>query len=222
MRVVIDNQVLTSAPGNIADALRAARLDAEHRGRVVIEATLDGQPIPDAMLRDPPETPAAARELRFTTADPAELVAETLRGVAETLGDLKADLWAAADLLAVGKVPDAMERLSTALHAWQTVRDAVSDGANLAGLSVDTMRVPLVKGGEGSLSEQIRLLADSLQEVKRSIGAQDWSGLADVLGYDLQDQADQWQGSLEAMAQEAQRGGRSSPSRSDSSNPRSE
>jgi hypothetical protein len=205
MRVVIDNQVLTSVPGTIADALRAARLDAERRGRVVIEATLDGRPLPDAVLSDPPATPASGKELRFITADPAELVAETLRGVAETLSDLKADQSAAADLLTLGKVPDAMERLSTALHCWQTVRDAVTDGANLAGLSIDELRVPLIKGGEGPLSDQIRLLSDSLQEIKRSIGAQDWSGLADVLGYDLQDQADQWQGSLEAMAQEAQK-----------------
>ena len=71
---------------------------------------------------------------------------------------------AAADLLTLGKVPDAMERLSTALHCWQTVRDAVNDGANLAGLSVDALRVPLVIAGPGTSSGTVIKTAVSLAD----------------------------------------------------------
>jgi hypothetical protein len=35
-------------------------------------------------------------------------------------------------------------------------------------------------------------LAGRLEEVKRSLAAEDWSALADVLAYDLGEQAERW------------------------------
>ena len=89
MRVVVDNQSLSASPSSIAEALSVARLNAEQRGRVVIEATLDGQPLNDSQLSDPPHTPCKGLEMRFVTAEPAELVGSTLAGVAESLADLR-------------------------------------------------------------------------------------------------------------------------------------
>lgn len=203
MKVLVDNLVLTDAAASVADALSAARLDAQRRGRVVVEAVLDGETLPDGALSDPSSAPSGAKELRFVTADPAELVGSTLRGVASLIGDLKADQSAAASMLMEGKVSEAMDRLHSALRAWQTIRDAVLDGTTLLGLRAEAISVPGRGGngaGEGLLSDRIRALADCLHEVKRSIGAEDWSGLSDVLGYDMQDQADEWEASLSGLA----------------------
>jgi hypothetical protein len=200
MRIVVDNEPLTAAPGNIAAALSAARLNAEQRGRVVIEALLDGEPLTDAQLSDPSTAPRNSGEMRFTTAEPAELVGSTLIGVAETLTDVKQEQQAAAELLTLGKMSEAMDRLHHALRTWEGVRQAVIDGTKLLGMSVETTRVRTTSG-ERAMSEQVRLLATSLGEVKRAFGAEDWSGLADVLGYDMQEQADQWRETLLALAE---------------------
>jgi hypothetical protein len=208
MKVLVDNLVLTDAAGSVADALSAARLDAQRRGRVVVEASLDGQTLPDSALSDPSSGPSAAKELRFVTADPAELVGSTLRGVASLIGDLKADQSAAATMLMEGKVSEAMDRLHSALRAWQTIRDAVMDGTTLLGLKAEAISVP-GRDKEGPLSDRIRALADCLHEVKRSIGASDWSGLSDVLGYEMQDQADDWEASLSGLAEQVWGSGKS-------------
>jgi hypothetical protein len=200
MKVVVDNLVLTDAAASVADGLSAARLDAQRRGRVVVEAVLDGETLPDSALSDPSSAPTGAKELRFVTANPAELVGSTLRGVASLITDLKTDQAAAADLLMGGQVSEAMDRLHAALRAWGTIRDAVVDGTTLLGLQAESISVPGKGGSEGPLSDRIRKLADCLHEVKRSIGAEDWSGLSDVLGYEMQDQADEWEASLAGLA----------------------
>src|SRR5689334_9539572 len=110
MRIVVDNEPLTAAPSSISAALAVARMNAEQRGRVVVEVLLDGEPLTDAQLSDPPTAPRGG-ELRFTTAEPAELVGSTLVGVAETLADVKGEQQAAAELLTLGKMSEAMDRL---------------------------------------------------------------------------------------------------------------
>jgi hypothetical protein len=203
MRVVVDNESLAASSDSIAEALSAARLHAERRGRVVIEAILDGEGLSDAQLSDPSTTPSRAAEMRFATAEPAELVGSTLSDVAETLNDVKNEQSAAAELLTLGKMSEAMDRLHNALRTWESVRQAVTDGTTLLGLSVETLRVR-TSSGELAMADQVKQLSQVLNEVKRAFGAEDWSGLADVLGYDLQDQADQWREALRALATLAQ------------------
>jgi hypothetical protein len=200
MRVVIDNEPLSASPASIAEALSVARLHAEARGRVVIEAVLDGEPLSDTQLSDPPKTPSKGAEIRFATAEPAELVGSTLVGVAETLVDVKTEQQAAAELLTLGKMSEAMDRLHNALRTWDAVRQAVIDGTTLMGLSVETLHVP-TSSGQVRMSAQVKRLSEALAEVKRTFGAEDWSGLADVLGYDMQEQADQWRESLAGLAE---------------------
>ncbi len=202
MRIVVDNEPLTASPGSIAEALSTARLNAEQRGRVVIEALLDGEPLTDAQLSDPSIAPRNSGEMRFATAEPAELVGSTLLGVAETLADVKQEQQAAAELLTLGKMSEAMDRLHHALRTWEGVRQAVIDGTSLMGMSVETTRVQMPGGGgERAMSDQVRDLASSLGEVKRAFGAEDWSALADALGYDMQERADQWRDTLIALAE---------------------
>ncbi len=200
MRIVVDNESLTANPGSIAEALSTARLNAEQRGRVVIEALLDGEPLTDAQLSDPSTAPRSSGEMRFATAEPAELVGSTLLGVADTLADVKQEQQAAAELLTLGKMSEAMDRLHHALRTWEGVRQAVIDGTTLMGMSVETTRVK-TPTGERAMSDQVRALATSLGEVKRAFGAEDWSALADALGYDMQERADQWRETLIALAE---------------------
>lgn len=207
--MVIDNEPLTGSPRSIAEALGAARLNAERRGRVVIEALLDGVPLRDAEISDPSTSPRTGGEMRFATADPRELVSATLLGVADSLEDVKEAQRAAAELLTVGKMSEAMDHLHHSLRAWEGVRQAVIDGTTLMGMSVETLRVA-TPGGERAMAEQVKSLAGCLGEVKRAFGAEDWSGLADMLGYDLQEQAESWRITLAGLAEQVRAAGQAS------------
>jgi len=201
MRVLLDDRPLNAGTASIADALAAARADAEGRGRVIVEAVLDGEPLTDDQIAAPQAGSTRDSELRFVSADPAELVSSTLVGVAQSLDDAKADQAATAEHLTLGRMTEAIERLTQALRTWDAARQAVLNGTRLLGLSVETLRVRTDRG-EVPLSDQVRSLTGRLAEVKRAVEAQDWSALADVMAYDLADQADRWREALLGLAEQ--------------------
>ncbi len=199
MDVYLDGRRLTVGRPTLAGALAAGREAAASAGRVVVEATLGGEPIPDGMLDDPPDRDAGPVEVRFVSADPAQLVLGTLTDVAQTLGDVMDEQGAAADLIRLGKVDQAFEHIASSLRTWDGVRQVVVHGATLLGIPLETTTVWIA--GQGvPITDCVESLAVQLREIKRSIEAQDWSALADVLDHDMKMQADRWQDLLRGLA----------------------
>lgn len=195
MHVYLDDQPLTIARPTFAFALREARRIAESKGRVIVEATLDGLTVPDHALADPPDEEYPQAEVRFSTDDPIDLCRRTLDQVAEALEETKADQTKASDLIQTGRLDDAMHSLSAALTTWGSVQQVVTSSLTLLGMSLDRLEV------EGaSVAGAVDSLASRLGEVKRSISAQDWSGLSDALAYDMQDQAKEWRKLLQGLS----------------------
>lgn len=213
MRVLVDDQNVRVSTPTIAAALAAARAEAESRGRVVIEATLDGVAIPDEALSDPPTDEFVGSEVRFGTADPGELVGSTLRGVAEALEDATREQAMAAEKIQRGEMSLALNHVASALAVWDQVRTAVINGTALLGLSVGTLEVRSVPGaGEQetiiSVDGAVRSLAGRLAEIKRAFTAQDWSALSDALAFDMQEQAAAWREILTELAEQVESGAR--------------
>lgn len=206
MRVLVDEQNVPVSEPTIAAALAAARAAAEARGRVVIEATLDGVAIPDESLASPPTDEFVGAEVRFGTADPGELVGSTLRGVAEALAEAQSEQRTAAEMIQAGDVAGALTHVSIALGVWDQVRAAVINGTALLGLRVETMEVRGTGGVAVSVEDAVRGLAGRLGEIKRAFTAQDWSALSDALSYDMQDQAEAWRGILIGIAEAVESG----------------
>lgn len=211
MRVLVDDQNVRVSTPTIAAALAAARAEAESRGRVVIEATLDGVAIPDEALADPPTDEFVGSEVRFGTADPGELVGSTLRGVAEALEDATREQAMAAEKIQRGEMSLALNHVAAALAVWDQVRTAVINGTALLGLSVGSLEVRSAPGAGGqetiiSVDGAVRSLAERLAEIKRAFTAQDWSALSDALAYDMQEQAAAWREILTGLAEQVESG----------------
>ncbi len=192
MHVLVDGLRLDTPAPSLACALAAARSHAQRQDRLVVDAHLDGRPIADEILSSPPTLPADG-ELACTTADRGEVVQGALLGVADLLGEAKHDHHATADLLAVGKLEDALARLPVTLTTWETVRQSVGDAAAILG--IDPSGPPL--------AEPIARLTAALAELKRCVHARDWAGLGDVIGSDLAVQADQWRSTIGDLARDA-------------------
>ena len=199
MQTFLDNKPLNPDRATFAAALRAGADEAARAGRVIVEAMLDGEAVADDVLERPPEEPLG-RELRLTSVEPRALVRVTLMDAADALDSARQDQQRSAELIQSGKVEDALPQLGAAIQTWQAVRDAVEKSAALLRIPLDSIALPGGASGTDTLIELIGSLAGRLEEVKRSLAAEDWSALADVLAYDLGDQAERWKRVLVSLS----------------------
>ncbi|MEX2217235.1 MAG: hypothetical protein WD749_00620 [Phycisphaerales bacterium] len=196
MNAYLDGKPLTlPQPGTMAGALRAALADAERRGRVIVEVQIDGAKAPDSLLEEPPEE-AVGSEVRLLSVEPVALVRTTLMDAADALESARERQGRSAELIHAGKVEDALRPLSEAIETWQTVRDAVEKSAAMLNL-----RLSELKAGTPGMEALVESLSGRLSEVRRALAGEDWSALADVLAYDMGDQADRWKSALIAAAE---------------------
>ena len=194
MRVTLDEQHVEIARPTIAEGLRRGIALAEDRGRVVIEATLDGCPLSEDQLAEPPDTDMPGSELRLVSANPRALVRTTLYDTADALSESVARHRRAAELIESGRTDEAMDDLSEALSVWQAARDVVDQGGELLG-------EPFAASHAGApLAQNIARLAQCLSEVKRCLAVQDWAALSDVLAFDMEELAQSWKRQLIDLA----------------------
>lgn len=199
MRVLVDAREVSASGSTLADALLAGRDEAAARGRVVIEAKVNGEPIPDAELESPPPGDLADAVVSFLTADPRALVREAMLQVAETLAALTQQQSQAAAAFQRGAFEDAFGLLSDVVSTWDAVRRAVTQGPALLGLEATglTVRGP---AGDEPLARHAERLSLDLTRLREALAAQDWSTLADVLEGELADQVAAWEGIARVLA----------------------
>lgn len=198
MEVILDNKPLRPQP-TLAAALRSGVDEAARAGRVVVEALLDGAAIADDVLERPPEE-AIGSELRLTSVEPRALVRVTLMDASDALERAAEEQRHCGELIQSGRVEEAMAPLSSALQTWQTVRDAVEKCAGLLPGPLNDLEFPGGARGSDRLIALISSLTRHLEEVKRALGTEDWSALADVVAYDLTDEAQRWRSLLDAIS----------------------
>ncbi|MBC7773136.1 MAG: hypothetical protein H7210_11610, partial [Pyrinomonadaceae bacterium] len=92
------------------------------------------------------------------------------------------------------------------IAAWESAQTAINQSAALLGVSIeDLLATP--RPGQDVLRLQVQSptlrieqLTETLVEVKRAVKDRDWSGLADVLEYEMPDLCTAWQQLLTAAA----------------------
>lgn len=181
-----------------AEPTLAAALDAAQRragGRLVVQALADGIPVPAEELADPPDITPYADRLDLTTAEPAELAADSLDTAAETLERSIEQHTTTAHALQDGDVDGAFAHLTTLLTAWQQAIRAVELSGQIPGLDLEELwRSGQVEAGAATLRERLRELAQAVQ-------SHDWPGVADTIELDLVPAARQWGRALRDGAQ---------------------
>lgn len=201
MRAYLDDQPLDVSRPTLAAALAAAVEQAGIKGRIVVEASAGGARIPDDTLESPPEEEPAG-DLRFVSVEPRALVRVTLMDAADALDQAKTRQAACARLIQTGEVEAALDPLGKAIETWRAVRDALERSIDLLGVPAASPATDGAPGNPGpeALADLVQSLWTRLEEVRRSLSAQDWSALADALSYDMSDQVDQWKSTLRAYA----------------------
>ena len=184
MRAFLDDVELSPERGTVAGAIEAGRVQAEGAGRVVIEVLADGASLSGAALEAPSDEAGAVAEVRMVSADPAALVRETLLDTADALEASRAEHASAAEAIQSGEGGAALRSVGELLEVWQAARRAIDQGSALLG-------VDLTGGGEPARG-LIDGLAAELEALRVAVTTQDWSTVADVVGYDLEPRAEAW------------------------------
>jgi len=194
MDVYLDGERLTGAGNTLRSAIDAARAHVE-RGRLIIEARANGTVIPDDELQEPPPTEPYASEITFTSAEASAMVQAPLVQAAEAIGAMEGRHAEIAAQLQTGAASDALAELGHLLETWTTGKTVLQLSAELLG--------PEIAGDTDALDAAIGRLSVALTEVKRSMVAQDWSGLADALEFDMEPLCAEWSGILQTAATNA-------------------
>jgi len=198
MRVFLDDTEITPPEPTLAACLAAGAEAGERAGRVVVEVWVDGAPAPEADLEHPPGRSPYADEVRLVTAEPCALVRTVMLDVAETLGDTIETQARAADAIQIGRTAEGLQGLGEALRAWDAARRAVDEGCALIRSRGGPDPAPAV---DPALVER---LGAALASVKEALAREDWALLADLLAYDLKEQAEAWRRELARLADAVQ------------------
>lgn len=194
MKLYLDDQPVATQEPTLASAIRAGTDAAQGQGRIIVRVTLDGDDLSHEDLAEPDELERPDAEIRLTSAEPRFLVAETFQQAAELLDDIKAAQDESARLLQSGELNEALAPLSQALGSWADVGDAFDRSASLLQTPADQL------APDHDVDKIVSALARNLDEIKRCLGQQDWSALADVLAYELDSRVEQWQQMLDAAS----------------------
>jgi len=195
MKTYLDDKPVEPDRPTLAAAISAGVARAEDAGRIVVEVHADGRRLADDELDAPSDEQSGLGEVRMVSAEPRSLVRVTLLDAADALEQIAGDQVDAAQHVHKGELPEALERLGFIVQVWQAVRDAVDKGPALLGVALDAIDL------EGAdIQASAAELATQLEQLKVALARQDWSEVADLLEFDLVEQAARWRGLLRALA----------------------
>ncbi len=194
MPVLIDELPSGIVPGPLGDVLLAVQKEIESAGRIIVEVMLDGHPLVGDELFDRQNEEVGEAVLSIMTADPRELVMDTLGEIHRMLELADTTQREAADCFQRDDQAGAMERIGEAMTIWQQTERAVRESAGIMEISLDD----LVVEGQTFTTLTAELITQ-LGGLRDLLAAGDTIALADTLLYEWPQVTVQWQKAIEAL-----------------------
>lgn len=201
MNVLLDDTPIEVEDQTLAAAMSAGVELAQQSGRAVVEVLVDGQAVRGDELIDASTEPIPGARVELFTADPVELVQQSLRDAAAALESSRSSHTDIAGQLQSGAdTAEALSQLSGTLSVWQGVQDVLARGYALVGRDPASLDLPESVAGGKTVNTLITELGEQLREVRRSLEDHDLAALADTVGYELEPLAGVWAGVLSHAA----------------------
>ncbi len=194
MPIYLDDQPVQLSGVDLASVLDSAADHLRASGRIVVEVTLDGEPLVDEQLESRRHDAVADGELRLYSANPRDLSRTTLEAVLGRLDAVAQRQREAADLISSDQQNEAMTALTQAIEGWQQSQQVVIQTASLTATDLSTLDID-----GASAQEVIEQVITMLQVVRDTIEARDMIGLADTLAYEGPALIKQWQKLVTAL-----------------------
>ncbi len=199
MRVLLDDVDLPMVSGSLSAAIDAACDRAAEAGRIIVAGLLDGTLLSERQLTSPDPGGTVGDELRLYSAEPRTLVLEALEAAAISLEQADEVQQLASAELQRGRTAAALEPVAVAMDLWRAVHEAMTQSAELLGISLAEFSSSL--SGDGpTVGQRAGELAGVLGSLKQALEIEDWSAVSDLLGHDLSEQVSVWRGILTLLA----------------------
>ncbi|MBI1368138.1 MAG: hypothetical protein GC162_05735 [Planctomycetes bacterium] len=196
MDVFIDSDIFATAQSNLGAIITEAQKRLRASGRLIVEIRVDGRPLTEREQEHLDKALNGADELQFITANPVELGLSTLDEVGEALLGAREAQTLAAEALRADETGKALEHVRSSLLVWQQAQQTITQVAQLLAVPLDDLLVD-----KRSVPEVIDDLIDTLTKARSELLDGDWLGLADTLGYELDEAADVWAKMIGILAQ---------------------
>ncbi len=194
MQVLLDDIECDVKARTVGEAIDAVAVLARNRGRLVVDVFVDGARWNEQRIASPERQTAVADVVRLISAEPAELVCQTLADAAEALADADDLQQEAARLLQSDEHTISMDKLNQAISIWLSVQQAIVKGSQLVGLDLDEIVVH-----DSPISASILRLNEQLKVVRSSLAGRDQIGLADTLLYEFPEVVQEWRDILDDL-----------------------
>jgi len=198
MPILLDEQPADLPGATLGEALEAAQQKLAEDGRIVVEVSVDGQPLDGETIERRAGESVAEKDIQLTSAAPGEVASEALGAVRTQLGEARVLQAEAADLLQRDQPGEALNKVSAAIEAWLATQQVVVQSASMLGIDLDQFEV---EGRE--LTDTVNELADQLKELRELIQLGDMIGLADALAYEWPGITDRWDAVLGTLLDRA-------------------
>ncbi len=193
MNVLLDDTPIEVEDQTLAAAMSAGVEIAQREGRAVVEVLIDGKAIRGDELIDASTEPIPNARIELFTANPVELVRQSLLDASSALessrsshSDIASQLQSGAD------TAEALSLLSGTLSVWQGVQDVLARGYALLGRDPASINLPESVAQGKDVTVLLGELGEQLREVRRSLEDHDLAALADTIGYELEPLAGVW------------------------------
>jgi hypothetical protein len=194
MSVIVDQDSLEAADmGLYTVGALLSHLFRERR--LVVRLVIDGEAPNLEQLNAIKAMPLAGRTVYIETADPRQTALDSIQQVAARLNDADGIKDAAADLLRENKWPEAMARLSECVQRWQDAQRTVLAVTSLFKIDLDRLAV-----SGRPLAQLLGEFAVQLRDIHSAVQSNDSVGLTDLLAYETEQTARQWQAALQVLA----------------------
>ncbi len=194
-RLLLATSTQSGTGGSCADAFPAAQAHAAARGRIIVGIEVDGCPLSGDEVNTAVARAKGASRVNLTTETPEILVGSALLDAAEMLRNTDGPRDAAVKHIRAGRLGDALREIESLSKRWQEARQAVEQSAELLGVGVGELigsGATPAGVGAGRAGGPGDTLALCLKEISRCVRESDWSGLADVLEFDLAEESERW------------------------------
>jgi hypothetical protein len=201
MPTYVDDIAVTFQGQTLGEVVKEAQDRATPVGRVVVEVSVDGEPLIGDQLTARDGDPVVDGEIKIITAEPTELLLDTLVMTRGKLDEVIQFQQQAADCLQRDESTQGMEALNKAIDIWLMVQQAVEQSAMMQQIPFSELTA-----GELSFEQLVKQLIDQLESLKVALIARDTVAVADTLEYEWPAMTEQWRTVIDALMSKIQAG----------------
>jgi len=200
---------IATGQATLGDILKTIQEDRVSECEVISAIWVDGEQLTADQLSQWKDRPVSDfSETRIDAPHRNSLASESLRILAQNLGESNAERHQIVEHLHQGRSQEAMKMMPGYLQIWEGIQQSLAIACNLISIDMDSLEIYTPTTAQPDQSEEqtdriidrIENLLNILGQLKESLESSDLVLLGDIIDYEFCDLTKDWQSLLEELA----------------------